>query len=74
MKNVFAVLRSKGFKVASVFSALAVASTAAHADIAASIGTAQAEAETNVGLAIVAVIAIAALVMGLGIITGLIKR
>lgn len=49
-------------------------SVAAHADIAADIAAASTAANTNVDLAITAIVGIAALVMGLGIILSLMKR
>ncbi|HSX51506.1 MAG TPA: hypothetical protein VLF09_11140 [Cellvibrio sp.] len=74
MKNVFAIARSKGVKVAALGSALMLGATAAHADIAAEIAAAQTSGETNVSLAIAAVIGICALVMGLGVVISLLKK
>ncbi|WP_331346818.1 hypothetical protein [Cellvibrio sp. UBA7661] len=74
MKTVFAVLRSKGVKVAAAGSALMVATTAAHADMATEIAAAQTAGEGNVTLAIAAVIGICALVMGLNVVISLLKK
>jgi hypothetical protein len=75
MKNIFAVLRSKGFKVVAAATATSLAVIQpAYADIEAEIAAAQSAGISQVTLAIGAVVAICALVMGLNIIIGLIKK
>jgi hypothetical protein len=74
MKNTFTVLRSKGIKVVSAVAAASVFATPAFADIAADIGAAQTAGVSNVALAVGAVIAIAAVALGVSIIRGLLSR
>lgn len=74
MKNTFSVLRSKGVKVASAVAASVAVVSPAHADIEAAITAAQTAGISQVTLAIGAVVAICALVMGLNIIVGLMKK
>lgn len=66
-------LKSKAGQGLAVVTSVAV-SGLAHADIAADIAAASTAANTNVDLAITAIVGIAALVMGLGIILSLMKR
>ena len=74
MKNTFTLLRSQSVKVGSAIAAsLAVVSTA-HADVAADIAAAETAGISQVTLAIGAVVAICALVMGLNIVIGLLKK
>jgi hypothetical protein len=70
----FGLLKSRTFKSSAVVVSLLAAASSAHADIAADIAAAGAAGETNVGLAITAVIGIAALVMGIGVVLSLLKR
>lgn len=74
MPKMFIVLKSRTAKSAAFVTSALLAASAAHADIAADIAAAQATGETNVGLAISAVIGIAALVMGIGVVLSLLKR
>jgi hypothetical protein len=74
MKNAFVLLRSKGVKVVAAVSASMVAASSAHADIAADIAAAQTSGISNVTLAVGAVIAVAAIVLGVGIVLSLMKR
>lgn len=73
MKTTFSVLRSKGFKLSAITAAV-VSSAGAHADIEASIAAAQASGISNVTLAVGAVIAVAAIVLGVSIVLSLMKR
>lgn len=70
----FKNVKTKTVALLSVASAVMVAAVPASADIAADISAAQAAGTTNVGLAITAVVAISALVMGLGLILSLLRR
>lgn len=74
MKNTFSVLRSKGVKVSAAASALLVTATPVLADVAADIAAAKTEGVSNVTLAVGAVIAIAAVALGVSIIRGLLSR
>jgi hypothetical protein len=70
MKTVFSVLRSKGLKMKAAVSA----NNPAFADMAADINAAKADGVSNVTLAAGAVIAIAAIVLGIGVIRNLLAR
>lgn len=70
----FKNVKTKTVALLSVASAVMVAAVPASADIAADISAAQTAGTTNVGLAITAVVAISALVMGLGLILSLLRR
>lgn len=70
----FKNVKTKSLALLSVASAVMVAAVPASADIAADIAAAQTAGTTNVGLAITAVVAISALVMGLGLILSLLRR
>jgi hypothetical protein len=74
LKNTFTVLRSKGVKLASAVAASVAVVAPAHADIEDAITAAQSAGISQVTLAIGAVVAICALVMGLNIIVGLLKK
>lgn len=67
------VVKKYGSKVA-IGGGLMVASAASYADVAADIAAAQASAETNLGLAIGAVITIAALSFGVGAIVAWMRK
>jgi hypothetical protein len=73
MKNAFSVLRSRAVKFGTAATVLASAG-AANADTAAAIAAAESAGISQVTLAIGAVVAICALVMGLNIVIGLLKR
>lgn len=75
MRTTFSVLRSKGFKIVAAATATSLAVIQpAHADIAAAIEAAETAGISQVTLAIGAVVAICALVMGLNIVMGLLKK
>ena len=74
MKTTFSVLRSKGFALKTAVLAGSFAAFPALADISADIGAAETAGVSNVTLAVGAVIAIAAVVLGVGIIRGLLSR
>lgn len=57
-----------------LFATSAVSAQETESTIAAAINAAKSTALSNVGLAVGAVIAVAALVMGIGVVLGLIKR
>ena len=74
MKNLFSTMRSKVAKVAASLAAAVAVAAPAHADIETAITAAQAAGISQVTLAIGAVVAICALVMGLNIVIGLLKK
>lgn len=76
MKNLSTSVRAKGvaFKTMVATGLLAVASTPAFAQVADDIAAAKAEGISNVTLAVGAVIAIAAIALGVGIIRSLLSR
>jgi hypothetical protein len=74
MKNTFTLLRSKAVKIGSAVAASFAVVSAAHADIAADIAAAESAGTSQVTLAVGAVVAICALVMGLNIVIGLLKK
>jgi hypothetical protein len=74
MKNTFTVLRSKGVKFGAAVVAASATASPAFADIAADINAAQTSGVSNVTLAVGAVIAIAAVALGVSIIRGLLSR
>lgn len=74
MKNVFTVLRSKGAKISAAVAAGSLMASPSFADVAADITAAQTEGVSNVTLAVGAVIAIAAVALGVSIIRGLLSR
>lgn len=72
MKNVFAVLRSKGAKVGVAVSALAA--SAAHAVDDAAITAAQTAAQNSVELTSTGMIQIVAIIVGVGLVVSLLKK
>lgn len=74
MKNVYSVLRSQGLPMKAALVAASTVASSAFADVSADIAAAEAAGVSNVTLAVGAVIAIAAIVLGVSIIRSLLSR
>lgn len=73
MKNYFVLLKTRTGKTAAAVASV-IAAASAHADIAADIAAAETSGISNVTAAAGAVIAVAAIVLGIGIVLSLLKR